>query len=123
MECTLSGTCFDEECTTLRCKMFVARKEQRCAECGRTIKKGEEYEGFNGIYGGTFYWVKTCKDCVSLRDAFYPFGGYQFGNIRDEIGEHIIYELNGNVDSSCILPLTPKAKDFVFEAIEEAWED
>ena len=48
----------------------VARKEHRCCECGRVIRKGEEYERVTGMWDGYIDTFKTCQYCVSLRDAF-----------------------------------------------------
>ena len=123
MECTLSGSYDDDDFRTLRQKIFTARKEHKCGECGRAILKGEQYEGYNGVSDGSFYWSKTCLDCLSIRDAFYPFGGFMFGNVLDSVDDHIIYELGGDVSEKCIVPLTDKAKKRVFETIEIAWEE
>jgi len=41
--------------------------------------------------------------------------------VLDEVRENIIYELNGEVDSKCITPLTPLAKEVIFAWITEAW--
>ncbi len=121
IKCTLSGH-DDYGCTTLKLKTITARKNHICEECNREIKKGELYEFYNGIFEGEFFCTKTCLDCVSLRDSFFPMGGYLTGNIRDEIGEHIVYELGGEVDEKCIVQLTPAMKDLVFGLMEEGWK-
>lgn len=122
MKCTLSGHFDDEECITLQHRVVTARKNHMCGECGKEITKGERYEVQNLLYDGSFSWYKTCLDCVSIRDAFYPHGGYMFENVMDAVGEQVVFELHGEVDSKCILPLTDRAKDVVFGMIEEAWE-
>ena len=121
MDCTLSGGDYDEVCTTLQNKIVKARKAHKCGECNKEIANGDSYEAQNLVCDGFFFWAKTCLDCVSIRNSFYPYGGYMFENVLDSVGEKIIYELDGNVDSKCILPLTNKAKDVVFGMIEEAW--
>ena len=121
MECTLDGSYCDYEYEQLSCKMITARKEHRCVECARTIKIGEKYETYKGASDGYIYVSKTCADCVSLRDTFFPNSGYVFGQVREEIAEHIS-ELQGEVDNKCIAPLTPRARDFVFAKIDEAWK-
>lgn len=80
------------------------------------------YEAYNGVCDDYFYWIKTCLDCVSIRDSFFPKGGYITGDILDTIQEHIIYELAGEVDEKCIIPLTPKARSIVFNMMAEGWE-
>jgi hypothetical protein len=121
MNCTLSGDYFDEDCTALQVKTVIARKSHRCGECRKEIVKGEKYETQTLLYDGDISRHKTCLDCVSIRDAFYPHGGYMFENVMDSVGEQVVFQLHGEVDSKCILPLTDKAKDVVFAMIEEAW--
>ena len=50
------------------CKMQTARKEHTCCECHRTIKIGERYQMFKGIWEGKADRFKTCKQCADLRD-------------------------------------------------------
>jgi len=120
MECTLSGHDF-EECYTLKNKILTAAKEHKCSECGKAIIKGERFEFYSGKAEGVIFTCKTCLDCVSLRETFYPDGGWYAGSILDEIAENIEYNLNGEVSAECILPLTDAAKEFVFKVIEETW--
>ncbi len=63
--CTESRLIFrrDEEPT--------ARKEHKCCECGKTIKTGEKYSYFVGLWGDDYYYgcgdqfntFKTCLEC------------------------------------------------------------
>jgi len=122
MECTIDHDC-DDTWYSLQCKNVTARKQHKCEECNCTIEKGEEYELYKGSDGnGNIYTCKTCLDCVSIRDAFFT-GVTIFGNVIDEVRENIIYELGGEVDSKCIIPLTEKAKERIFGYIEEAWAE
>lgn len=123
MECQISG-CYDDggSCYQLKRTKPKARKEHICEECSRKIKPGEHYELYYGVYDDTIFIVKTCLDCLSLRKAFFKTG-VVYGAVRDQIADQIIYHLDGDVDSKCILPLTQAAKDFVFDLIEEAWEE
>lgn len=124
MECTLSGhwDC-EEDFRVIKQKTIVSRTTHICDECRRIIEKKEQYEIFVGVHDGHFYTSKTCKDCLSLRNAFYPSGGYLFSNIRSDIEDHIKWELAGEVDEKCIIPLTDKARDFIFNILEDVLED
>ena len=119
-DCQIDTDC-DYEFETISCTIPTARKDHRCGECGRTIKPGEEYEIYKGKYEGKIYTEKTCLDCVSLRNAFFQ-GSYVYGEVRETIVDQIC-ELQGQVDSKCILPLTDKAREFVFEQIEGEWNN
>ena len=63
-----------------------ARKEHICGECGETIKKGQKYENFRGLYEDRWSTHKTCMRCVALRDKYCP-GGWIFGRVLERIGE------------------------------------
>ena len=121
MECTIPGVYEADDCYKLKCLYPTARKQHVCEECGRVIDVGDKYELYYGVHEGHIFCVKTCIDCKSIRDSFWPDGGYIFGSIIDALREQIIYELHGEVSSKCILPLTDNAKNTIFELIEEAW--
>jgi hypothetical protein len=119
-DCTISGADYSCSCTSLKHKIVMARKTHLCAECGKNMQAKTKYEYFVGVFDGDLYISKTCLDCVSLRDTFFPSGGYVFGHVRDYVSEQI-YSLRGEVSSACILPLTDNAKKFVFTRIENTY--
>jgi hypothetical protein len=121
-ECSISGADYSESCTRLKHKIVMARKNHFCGECGKNIQSKTKYEYFVGVFNGDLYMSKTCLNCVSLRDTFFPSGGYLFGYVRDSIREQI-FSLHGEVSSDCILPLTDDAKNFVFTHIENTWKN
>ena len=121
-DCTISSTGYDSFCTVLKHKIVIARKNHLCSECGKTIIAKSSYNYFAGVFDGDFHVSKTCLDCCSLRDTFFPNGGYTFGYVRDYVAEQI-HSLGGEVSSECILSLTDKAKKFVFDKIEAMWKD
>lgn len=45
----------------------IACKEHKCCECGRTIKIGEKYQLYKGIWEGKAGRFKTCLPCMRLR--------------------------------------------------------
>ncbi len=73
----------------------TARKEQRCAECGRCIRPGERYEYASGKVEGEMYDAKTCSHCLDLREwvrAHVPCFCFEHHNleecVRDAIEEY-----------------------------------
>jgi len=121
MNCVLNPN-YDEVSYRLQQKIVTARKHHTCEECSCDIKPGMRYELYKGVQDDGIFTCKTCLDCVSIREAFFKHGIAQFGTVLEEVYENIVYELEGEVDSKCILPLTDKAKEKIFGYIEEAWE-
>jgi hypothetical protein len=99
----------------------VARIEHKCGECNRVIKPGEKYERASGCWDGRLETHKTCGDCLSIRASFFC-AGWAYGGLWEMLGDHI-NDTRGEISSECILPLTPDAREGVFELIEKAWED
>ncbi len=121
MNCVLNPE-YDEVSRKLQKKTVIARKPHICGECGAEINPGTRYELYKGVYDGSIFTCKTCLDCVSIRECFFQNGISQFGTLLDDVYEHIVYELAGEVDSRCIIPLTDTAKKRIFAYIQEAWE-
>lgn len=101
-------------------KMRIARKPNTCIECERTIEPGEKYEHDQSRYEDWWSSHVTCLDCKSIRDSFFC-DGWLFGSMLDNLHEHI-ENMNGEIASECIVPLTPRAREMVCEMIEKAWE-
>jgi len=99
----------------------VARKEHKCTECGRIIKPGERYKKESGKWDGVFETHRTCFDCLSVRDVFFC-DGFFYDQIWDDLEQHI-RDMNGQIPESCILDLTPAARERIFEIIEQLWMD
>lgn len=47
----------------------TARKEHKCCECQRTIKPGERYQLYSGVWEGAGMSFKTCRECHAIREA------------------------------------------------------
>lgn len=43
-----------------------AKKDHNCCECRGTIKSGETYHNYTGLWDGEFSTYKRCEDCFSL---------------------------------------------------------
>ena len=121
MQCSCINIDVDAPMTMLKQKHFRASKDHVCSECGKTINKGERYLYEVGSYEGRLLYYKTCPDCESIRDAFFC-NGWWFGNIRDDLVDHIDY-MGGDISEDCISPLTPPARDFVCDRIEMYWRE
>ena len=100
-----------------------ARKEHRCGECGLTIGIGEIFEHAANGYDGTVTTHKTCKDCESVRSAFFC-EGYYYGRIWDDVHGHIPELVwSGEIPKGdCMASLTKAARDKICDMIEEEWE-
>jgi len=111
----------DVDCSgiILEQRLYKARKQHQCCNCGRVIESKEEYEKAVGIWDGDFDTYKTCEACLSLRAAFFC-GSYHF-DFYEDLRNHIDY-VGGQISSDCILSLTPKAKDFILDLIDEYFE-
>lgn len=97
-----------------------ARKPHKCGECKKIISPGQEYEYVVGKWDGCFDKHKTCMVCKEVRGAFFCLR-WTFGDVWQDFREHLS-EMHGSISEDCILDLTPKARDLVFEAIEEYWK-
>lgn len=87
--------------------VYTARKEHRCAECGRAIRTGERYEKVVGKWDGRMDIFKTCSRCTALRDhlsAHIPCFCWSHGNLLDDIKTEIHY-----------LPVEAEGTGLIFE--------
>lgn len=60
----------DDDCgVTLDSGTRRARKEHQCSECRRTIRAGESYRYWSGLYDGGFAMSKMCAHCWATIDV------------------------------------------------------
>lgn len=68
-----------------------ARKDHKCYECGRRIRKGEKYTVVTGCWDGTFDEFKMCNYCTWLRDRVLVEATYYeeiyFGQLLENANE------------------------------------
>lgn len=95
----------------------VARVAHQCDECDRIIEPGERYAREATISGGEFREWVFCADCDSLQEFIC---GRLYGGLREQIAEAINCD---DIDPShpAIRALTPSAREWVCDLIEEAW--
>jgi hypothetical protein len=100
-----------------------ARKTHKCDECWREIVAGETYEHVRGKWDGYMSTFKTCGDCLSIRDSFFC-EGFMYGGLWEDLHEHLhaVVRFGTGIDSSCLVSLTPRAREKVCDEIEELWE-
>lgn len=121
MDCATVSVDLDGSATTLRKDIRTARKIHKCGECRDTIKPGEKYEDFVGVFDGEIFKQKTCLDCLSLRGVFFSDGFY-YEMIRENLSEHI-RDCYGEISEKNISDLTPAAREWVCAEIEDVWEN
>lgn len=74
--------------TLLQRTYRTARKDHRCGECHRVIKKGEEYLYEVLVYDGIGSY-KTCSHCEIVREWLNDnCGGFVWTEIYEDIEEH-----------------------------------
>jgi len=73
----------------IACEIRRARKEHTCCECLQTIKPGDQYEHYRGVYDDDIFTAKTCLPCAGIRRDFFHCGWY-YGQMREDF-----YECNG----------------------------
>ena len=83
-DCSIEIYDSDFPARILRQGRFRARKERKCCECGKIIRRGEEYWMQHIIYpcGHRVYF--TCVPCFSIR-MDYCGSGYIFAELADQI--------------------------------------
>ena len=120
MECSCSvDVCSDGAITVLKEKIVTAKKEHKCSECGRKIKKEESYEYASGVWETKLNIYKTCLDCLSLRKQFFK-DGFCYNAIWEMFEEEF---RDTEIPESCISKLTPGARAKVCVFIEWCWEN
>ena len=97
-----------------------ARKDHRCYECGELIKRGEIYEEVTGIWDGRPDRFRTCRACLSVREALFC-KSWCHGGIWEDLYNHIDY-CAGKIDLNKLVGIEPNAREKVCDMIERAWE-
>jgi hypothetical protein len=93
-----------DEAAVYRERMVTARKPHACYECKFTIQPGQTYEYVTGMWDGTWSAYRFCAVCSEIGKAL-ACDGRNFGNLWDEIHEHVLPELS----QGCLDKLTTVA--------------
>lgn len=65
-------------------KIVKARKQHKCCECHKTIKKDEKYHFVSGMWEGGFDTYRTCLPCHGIRRDFFQCG-FIFEKLWDDL--------------------------------------
>ena len=77
-----------------------AKKHHRCNECSRIIVIGENYEKNSGKYDGDMFTHKMCAHCsVAAKLLIKKCDGYVYGEVFEDLEEHIGYEYKWDKDA------------------------
>lgn len=67
-----------------------ARKEHKCADCGKMIQPGEEYEYTFQVFEGDASSCKSCLACAGIREALADLGFcFEMGELRSAYIEYL----------------------------------
>lgn len=81
---------YGDPCSVYSARDVTARKEHRCAECGRCISVGERYRYAFGVQDYPF-WAHTCAHCiVAQKWLVLNCGGFLHEGVIEDISEHVI---------------------------------
>lgn len=110
-----------------------AIRDWPCEECADGIKAGDIYDQYVVDYNdpgndrfktrhkADIRIFRTCLDCLSVTDEMFC-GGWVFGQVWADVYDHL-WDIDGEVDSECLMALTPKARVAVIEMIDEVWKE
>lgn len=92
-----------------------------CCECGKEFENGDKYERYVGqMYDDEPKIYRTCMDCISIRDEFFC-NGWIFTRILEDVENHV-EDVGGDISAECLLRLTPRAREMIFDMIDEVFE-
>lgn len=120
MQCSCAIDVYEGDCEPVSlwsAQIRTARKPHKCGECRSEIPVGEKYEHQSYLFEGKFWKDKTCLDCVSAREQFYPRGGSCPEGLWNDIKEAVI-DSSGEIPEACISMLTPPARAKLCDMIE-----
>jgi len=116
MNCSCSATSLDGD-GYYSARTRKAAKDSTCPECGKTIRKGEEYLFTTLFLDGAIHNSKMCKACESLVDNFFE-EGYKFGQIIEDLESYLDNSWIEDLPSNCISKLHPDAKKVVCDILQ-----
>lgn len=108
-----------EGCMVLKAVERKARVPHRCGECQREICPGERYQDERILDDSGVCTLKTCADCMSLRNSVFC-NCWIYGELWNDFSQH----LRGLCDEddvpwTKIGELTPAARDRALDMVEK----
>jgi hypothetical protein len=112
----------DEESENYRCIREKSDTPFFCDECEETLPAGTLREHEKYLNAKNEEQEHTvCVNCLSVLDVFFCQDYYRT-RIWEDVNDHI-RELDGQISSECLLSLTPRARDKMFDLIQACWDD
>ena len=71
-------------------EMRKARKEHKCCECHKPIRKGETYERVTGIWDSKFDHFETCAICKKIREDYCC--SWTYGGLKEALWETLAFD-------------------------------
>lgn len=119
MECACEIDGYGEACEFTTTTYPIAKKEHKCDECKRTIKRKEKYQHIKGMFEGDFFTHKVCSDCQSVIKTF--FCGWSQGSVWDDLYTYF-YDESDYINWKQLEKVTPVAKDKILDMIQKIWD-
>jgi hypothetical protein len=95
----------------------AASKDHRCYECGAAICKGSSF-AYHTLFGfRSARNFRICYDCQSVIWRFFG-DGWWFGSVWNDLYNYLEENWQDDLPSSCIVKLTPAARDKVCDILE-----
>lgn len=95
-----------------------SRKEHRCGECLKPIRKGDTYQYEFFRYEGEVTTHRTCSACKEIRDLLFCHG-YSFGGLWESIREYLGCADDSSVLDCALAKLSKPALDAYLDAVLE----
>lgn len=109
--------CYDEDYYN---KTTVATRALDCDECRAPIKPGDQYR-ITLMHYDTWSRFNTCIDCYSIQK--HMFCDVVHGGLEDCLYEYIDDCGIDDMPTACLPFLTPVARQWVCDLIQEAWDE
>ncbi len=95
-----------------------ARKEHRCGECRKPIRKGDTYHYEFIGYDGEVSAHKTCSICKEIRDLLFC-SGWEYGGVWASIRDYLESAHDSSVLDCALAKLSKPALDAYLDAVLE----
>jgi len=109
-----------DECSTtiISAEFRVARKEHKCCECHKPIRRGiPYYYEFTKSPDGELLAYKTCMICKDLRDNL--FRGWMWGSLWEDIENFVEEDPSRSILDCSIGKLSRPALDAYLDVVKK----
>jgi len=92
----------------------VARRPQKCGECGSNIPVGTRYFKAVGKWDGRLETFRQCMNCREIQEVFSCGEGYVFGGLWETWDDANAFDAL-TVHSPCFQKLSPETRRFLVD--------